>query len=57
MKAPLQIAVMTAKNLEVVHFLINKGADKSLTTDLGETIYDLAKENEALKQINVEFLK
>ena len=54
---PLQIAVMTAKNLEVVHFLINKGADKTLTTDLGETIYDLAKENEVLKQINVEFLK
>ena len=54
---PLQMAVMTAKNLDVVHFLLSKGADKNLTTDLGETVYELAQENEALKGMNVEFLK
>ena len=54
---PLQMAVMTAKNLDVVYFLLNKGADKNLTTDLGETIYELAQENEALKGMNIEFLK
>jgi len=54
---PLQMAVMTAKNLDVVRFLLNKGADKNLTTDLGETVYELAQENEALKGMNIEFLK
>ena len=54
---PLQMAVMTAKNLDVVHFLLSKGADKNLTTDLGETVYELAQENEALKGMNIEFLK
>ena len=51
------MAVMTAKKLDVVHFLLSKGADKNLTTDLGETVYELAQENEALKGMNVEFLK
>lgn len=54
---PLQVAVMTAKNLDVVRLLLNKGADKNLSTDLGETVYELAQENEALKGMNIEFLK
>ena len=55
--SPLQKAVMIAKNVEVINFLLSKGADKNVLTDLGETVYELAKENEALKGINVEFLK
>ena len=54
--SPLQKAVMIAKNVEVINFLLSKGADKNALTDLGETVYELAKENEALKGINVEFL-
>lgn len=30
-------------NLEVIKFLIEHGADKTLTTKKGETVYDLAK--------------
>ncbi len=55
--SPLQKAVMTANNVEMINFLLSKGADKNALTDLGETVYELAKENEALKGINIEFLK
>ena len=48
---------MLGKNLEVVQFLLSKGANKQLTTDLGETAYDLAQENEVLKEMNIDFLK
>ena len=54
---PLHKAVMLGKNLEVVQFLLSKGANKQLTTDLGETAYDLAQENEVLKEMNIDFLK
>ena len=53
----LQKAVMTAKNNVIIKYLIDNGADKTLKTDFDETLYDLAKENEALKNTDISFLK
>ncbi len=53
----LQKAVMTAKNATIAKYLITNGADKTVTTDFSETLYDLATENEALKNIDISFLK
>ncbi|MFK8266625.1 ankyrin repeat domain-containing protein [Capnocytophaga cynodegmi] len=54
---PLHKAVMTAKNLDIIKFLLEKGANKTITTDFEEIAYDLAKENEALKDKDINFLK
>ncbi|GET46589.1 hypothetical protein RCZ01_18910 [Capnocytophaga felis] len=54
---PLHKAVMIAKDFDIIKFLIEKGADKTITTDFDENVYDLAKENEALKGKNINFLK
>ncbi|WP_405252261.1 ankyrin repeat domain-containing protein [Capnocytophaga cynodegmi] len=54
---PLHKAAMTAKNLDIIKFLLEKGANKTITTDFEETAYDLAKENEALKDKDINFLK
>lgn len=56
---PLHLAVMQANNTDVINYLLSIGADKSITTDFEETVYDLAKENEVLKNqnININFLK
>jgi ankyrin repeat protein len=53
----LQKAVMMAKNTVIVKYLIANGANKTVKTDFNETLYDLAKENEALKNTNINFLK
>ena len=53
----LQKAVMTAKNTTIVQYLISNGADKTVKTDFSETLFDLASENEALKNIDIRFLK
>lgn len=53
----LQKAVMTAKNDKIIKYLIKNGANKTIKTDFDETLYDLAKENEALKNIDISFLK
>lgn len=56
---PLHLAAMKAENADLLHMLLKTGADKSATTEFGETAYDLAAENEKLKaaNINVDFLK
>ncbi|CEN40738.1 putative ankyrin repeat protein [Capnocytophaga cynodegmi] len=54
---PLHKAAMTAKNLDIIKFLLEKEANKTITTDFEETAYDLAKENEALKDKDINFLK
>uniref|UniRef100_UPI004049AD37 ankyrin repeat domain-containing protein n=1 Tax=Gelidibacter sp. TaxID=2018083 RepID=UPI004049AD37 len=55
----LHKAAMKASDTEVLKYLISIGADKSITTDFEETVYDLASENELLSQknINIDFLK
>lgn len=52
----LQLAAMKGDHPEFLKFLISKGADKSITTDFEETVYDLAKSNELLEG-DLEFLK
>lgn len=54
---PLHKAVMTAKNTQLISFLVDNGADKSIHTDFGESVYELAQENEALKGKDINFLK
>lgn len=54
---PLQKAVMTAKNDAIIKHLLAMGAKKNIKTDFNETLFDLAKENEALKGTDVRFLE
>jgi len=55
----LHLVAMTAKDTEMLTFLMEQGADKSLQTEFGETAFDLASENELLQKnnANLEFLK
>ena len=54
----LHRAAMISKNDAVLKFLLSVGADKSITTEFDETAYDLALENDYLKnnQISIDFL-
>ncbi|MEE9364436.1 MAG: ankyrin repeat domain-containing protein [Cellulophaga sp.] len=56
---PLHVAAMTAKNDVIIKNLLEAGADKSIKTEFGETVFDLAFENEVLKgkNIDVTYLK
>ena len=54
---PLQKAVMISKNIQLITYLIELGADIRVTTDFNETVYDLAMENEALHMSDLNFLK
>jgi len=53
----LQKAVMSAKNTKIIKYLIHEGANINVTTEFDETILDLAKENEVLKNKDLNFLK
>lgn len=53
----LQIAAMKSKDIEIIKYLLEIGADKNVKTDFEETVYDLASENELLQQQNINFLK
>jgi len=53
----LQQAVMTAKSHTIIKELLKNGADKNVSTDFDETLYDLAKENEALANTDISYLK
>ncbi|MBF6658423.1 ankyrin repeat domain-containing protein [Flavobacterium columnare] len=55
----LHKAAMVAKDENIINYLLTLGADKKAKTDLDETAYSLAQENEVLakKQINLDFLK
>ncbi|MFD0796960.1 ankyrin repeat domain-containing protein [Maribacter chungangensis] len=55
----LHLAAMTSRNDAVLKYLISKGADRMVKTDFNETVFDLANENELLKEqkIALEFLK
>lgn len=52
-------AAMTAKNDEILKYLLSIGADKHAKTDFGETAWELAAENELLKEqkADISFLK
>lgn len=54
---PLQQAVMTAKDHKMIKYFLRNGADKNVSTDFDETLYDLAKENEALKNTDISYLQ
>ena len=56
---PLHRAAMMAKNDVVLKYLVEKGANKTVMTEFDETAFDLASDNEYLKQQNVkvDFLK
>lgn len=55
----LHLAAMTSHNDAVLEYLISEGADRTVKTDFDETVFDLANENELLKEqkITLEFLK
>ena len=57
--SPLHKAAMTAKNDAIIKYLVTIGANKKAVTEFDETAYDLASENEILKQnnISIDFLK
>ena len=50
----LHLAAMKAKNLEIISFLLNNGADKNIKTLFDESAYDLASENELLEKANID---
>ncbi|MCF4100369.1 ankyrin repeat domain-containing protein [Gillisia sp. M10.2A] len=56
---PLHLAAMKTENDEILKYLISEGADISINTDFGESVYQLASENEILAKNKVElnFLK
>lgn len=55
----LHLAAMSTDDGSILTYLIDQGADKTAKTEFEETVYDLAKENELLKQqqIELDFLK
>jgi ankyrin repeat protein len=55
----LHLAAMKAKDQEILKYLIENGADKTLKTDFEESVYDLATENELLieNNIDIQFLR
>ena len=55
----LHLAAMSAKNEEILKYLIAQGADKTAKTEFEESVLDLAKENELLSAAgtSLDFLK
>jgi ankyrin repeat protein len=56
-ETPLHLAVLKSTNTELLHQLIQMGADTSIKTEFGESVYELAMENEQLTKDDLNFLK
>lgn len=58
-ETPLIKACLVAKDDKILKYLLEIGADKNISTDFDETPYQIADDNEVLKEknISVEFLK
>ncbi|AUS04912.1 ankyrin repeat domain-containing protein [Pseudotamlana carrageenivorans] len=56
---PLHKAVMQAKDVKTVKYLLSIGANKNEKTDFDETVFDLAQENEFLQtnKTDINFLQ
>ena len=54
---PLQLAVMTSSTTEPIKQLIQYGSQTKVKTDFGESLYDLAQQNEQLTNDSINFLK
>lgn len=56
---PLQIAALRADDTAILELLVANGADTTVTTDFGESVLDLANENEILtsSKARLDFLK
>lgn len=52
----LQLAAMQSKDIQIIKHLLYMGADKSVTTDFDESVYDLAVENELLQKSKASLL-
>ena len=52
----LQLAAMQSKDTQIIKHLLYMGADKSVTTDFDESVYDLAVENELLQKSKASLL-
>lgn len=55
----LHYAGMKSKNLDLLKFLVEKGANPNVKTELNESVLDLIAENEVLgkQKANLDFLK
>ena len=55
----LHYAAMQANDEEILKYLIAAGADKNMTTEFDESVYDLALANEMLSEnkVDIDFLK
>ncbi len=55
----LHYAAMKSKDLALMQYLVEKGADSSIATEFDESVTDLIAENEVLRdqQLNLDFLK
>lgn len=54
---PLHLAAMTAQNPELIKAVLKHGAKLNIKTDFEESAYDLASQNELLKEQDISFLK
>ncbi|SOE22771.1 Ankyrin repeat [Spirosomataceae bacterium TFI 002] len=54
---PLHFAAMNSKDTTILQYLVDKGANTQQKTEFEETVYDLASENEALGNSDINFLK